>query len=174
MTKRIFFQRSESCRDLHQDEIGFILDTLWEFDKTWKIALVWGEATWAIRLETQRYIDNMSNINGSSASFPLVTPKVTMLSLEEWTERPEPKCLFSQTSFRKFLILQEYHRAMRIPNTLFRDTQNYSFNNRLIQGAVNSEWLVKECKSSSRTKWEGPYRQPSPLEPPPDHLRRGM
>lgn len=174
MIKRIFFQKSESCRDLTQDEMGFILDTVWEFDKTWRISMVWREAMWAIRLETQRYIDGFSNIQGSSASFPLVTPKVTMLSLEEWTNRPEPRTIFSQVSFRKFLIIQELHRAMRIPNTLFRDTTNYSFNNRLIQGAVNSDWLVKECKSSGHTKSEFLYHPPSPLLPPHTHLHRGM
>jgi hypothetical protein len=173
--KRIFFQRSESCRNLTQDEIGVILHILWEHDKTLKIALLWREATWSIRLETQRYIDNMSHIHGTSVSFPLVTPRVTMLSLEEWTERPEPRQAFSsQVTFRRFLILREYHRVFRIPNTIFMSSTEFSMNNHLIQGASNSEWLVKGYNSSSRTKWEYCQNPPTGLSPPPSHLSRGM
>ena len=173
--KRIFFQTSQSCRNLTQDEIGFILDVLWEQDKTLKIGMVWGESAWAIRLETQRYIDAISNIEGTSASFPLVTPRVTLLSLEEWTDRPEPKKAFSsQVTFRRFLILREYYRSFRIPNTVFMTSTEFSVNNHLIRGAGNAEWMVKDCKSSSHTIWEYCQSQPIPLLPPPSHVSRGM
>ena len=172
--RRIFFQASESCRNLTQEEIGFILDVLWEQEKGLKIGLVWGESIWAIRLETQRYIDNISNIQGTSVSFPLVTPKVTLLSLEELTERPEPKKAFSsQVTFRKFLLLREYHRAFLIPNTVFMSSVDFSVNNHLIRGAGNSEWMTTGYKSSSHTRWEYSQSQPIPLSPPPDHLSRG-
>ena len=173
--KRIFFQKSESCRNLTTDEIGFILDVLWEHDKELKIGLGWGESAWAIRLETQKYIDYHSNIQGTSASFPLVTPKITMLALEEWTERPEPKKAFSsQVTFRKFLLLREYHRAFQIPNTVFVNSDVFSVNNYLIVGAANSEWMVTGYKSSSHTKSGYSQSQPTPLLPPPAHLSRGM
>lgn len=173
--RRIFFQASESCRNLTQEEIGFILDVLWEHDKTLKVGIIWGECQWAIRLETQRYIDAISDIQGGSATFPLVTPKVTLLSLEDWSERPEPKKAFSsQLAYRRFLILREYYRAFRIPNTVFVDSQVGSFNNYLIRGAGNSEWMVTGCKSSSHTRWEYCQSQPIPLSPPPTHVCRGM
>lgn len=173
--RRIFFQESESCRNLTQDEIGFILDILWEHDKTLKIGMTWRESAWAIRLETQRYIDAISNIEGTSASFPLVTPRVTLLSLEEWTDRPEPKKAFSsQVTFRRFLLLREYHRAFRIPNTVFMSSAEFSVNNHLIRGAGNSEWMVTGCKSSSHTIWEYCQSQPIALSPPPSHVSRGM
>lgn len=173
--KRIFFQESQSCRSLTADEIGFILDIVWEHDKQLKIALVWGEAAWSIRLETQRYIDSISNILGSSASFPLVTPKVTVLSLEEWESRPEPKNAFSnQLAFRRFLIMREYYRAFQIPNFVFMNSQVGSFNNHLIRGAGNSEWLVTGCKSTLHTRLEYSQNQPTALSPPPGHLSRGL
>jgi hypothetical protein len=173
--KRIFFQTSESCRNLTQDEIGFILDVLWEQVKDLKIALVWGEAAWAIRLETQRYIDGISNIEGTSVSFPLVTPRVTLLSLEDWNQIPEPRNTFtSLLSYRRFLIVREYHRAFRISSRVFMSSTEFSVNNHLIRGAGNSEWLVKGYKSSERTRWEYCPSQPTVLLPPPSHLSRGM
>lgn len=174
MTKRIFFQRSESCRDLTPEEIGFILDVIWQHDKEWKVAVLSGEAEWSIRLETQRYIDFHSNVHGSSVSFPLVTPKITLLSLEEWTERPEPKSAFtSQVNFRKFLLLREYYKSFRIPNTLFRNSNEESFNNIFIKDASNSDWMIKEYNSSSRTKSGDRQNQSTALLPPLNHLFRG-
>ena len=174
MTRRIFFQESDSCRSLTADEIGFILDIIWEHDKKMKIALVFGEALWSIRLETQKYIDEISNLQGSSVSFPLVTPKITLLSLEEWTDRPEPKNVFySQVAFRRFLLLREYHRAFRIPNSIFQSSMEGSVNNNLITGASASQWLVEGYKSSSHTRSGHHTRQPNSLLPPASHLHRG-
>ena len=151
--KRVFFQKSDSCRNLSPEDISFILEVLWKENAHIRTASLIGESDWTIRLETQRYIDRYSNIHGCSASFPYVTPKITLLSLEEWTERPEPKSAFySQISFRKFLILREYYKAFRIPNTLFRGSADGSFNNEMIKDASNSEWMIKDYKSSSRTK----------------------
>lgn len=147
--KRVFFQKSESCRSLTPEDISFILDVLWKENTHIRTAIVIGEADWTIRLETQRYIDRYSDIHGSSASFPCVTPKVTLLSLEEWIERPEPKTAFyCQTSFRRFLILQEFARAFQVPNTLFRSSAIGSFNNEMIKDASNSEWMIKDYKLS--------------------------
>lgn len=174
MTKRIFFQRSESCRDLTTEEIGFILDVIWQHDNEWKIALVFGEAEWSIRLETQKCIDFYSNIHGTSVSFPLVTPKITLLSLEEWTDRPEPKSAFtSQVNFRKFLLLREYYKTFRIPNSLFRNSNEESFNNVLIKDAVNSDWMVKDYTSFSRTKSDYRRNRSIALLPPLNHVYRG-
>lgn len=164
--KRVFFQKSDSCRNLLPTEINFILDVIWGEHKDVRVAILSREADWTIRLETQRYIDRYSNIHGSSASFPRVTPKVTLLSLEDWTERPDPKTAFqSQYEYRRFLILQEFARTFQIPNTLFRSSAEYSFNNELIMGASNSEWMIKEYNSSSRTKLASRKRLPTRLSP---------
>lgn len=171
--KRVFFQSSESCRNLTETDIKFIIDVIWAEDRHMRVAFVEKEADWLIRLETQRYIDRYSNIHGSSASFPRVTPKVTLLSLEDWMERPEPKTAFrSQYDYRRFLILDEYARAFQIPNTLFRGSTTYSFNNELIKDASNSEWMIKEYNSSSRTKLGSQKRPPIRLSPLDFHWQR--
>lgn len=161
--KRVFFQKSDSCRSLLPAEINFILDAIWAEHKDVRIALLSGEADWTIRLETQRYIDRYSDIHGSSASFPRVTPKVTLLSLDEWTERPYPKTAFkTQFEYRRFLVLREFARAFQIPNTVFRSSAEYSFNNELIKDASNSEWMIKDYKLSSRTKLSRHSGRPIP------------
>lgn len=171
--KKVFFEKSESCRDLLPVEISFILDVIWGENSQMRVAILRREADWTIRLETQRYIDRYSNIHGSSASFPRVTPKVTLLSLEDWLDRPEPKSAFqSQYEYRRFLVLQEFARAFQIPNTLFRSSAEYSFNNELIMGASNSEWMIKEYNSSSRTKLGSQKRQPIRLSPLDFHWQR--
>lgn len=146
--KRLFFERSVSCRDIRPDEINFIFDVLnrdnsWNIK--WKPAIVKGESDWTIRLETQFYIDQLSSLHGHSASYPLVTPKITLLSLDEWVNIPEPRSVFDGLySYRRYLVLLECARAFRLKAPLFRSAETYSLNNRMIEGAEKTDWMVTD------------------------------
>lgn len=149
---KVFFQPSESCRSLNIDEIGFILDVLWEQHKDIKIAAVVQESDWSIRLETQRYIDSVSEYFGTSMGFHLTTPKITLISLDEWNEQLEPASAFQGIlPYRRFLIVREYYRVFRIPNKLFIGSDKVSINNRFIHGLVDTEWMTTDM-SFQRTK----------------------
>lgn len=143
--KVICFPPSESSRDFTLDEKLFIHRVLngpnaWPYK--WKVTLNPREADWLISLESQWYIDLVSDIHRHSATFALLTPKVTMISLDEWLKCPDPKDAFDGLiGFRKYLLLLECARAFKIDTTAFRSANTTSFNNKLIFNN-NSEWLT--------------------------------
>ena len=145
MIRKLWIERSTSCRDFSQDEILFLFATLnnpGAWGDKWVGAKDRISSEWCVRLETQRYIDRVSELQGHSATYRHVTPKVTLFSLDDWCEVPHPKAAFQDLlAYRRFLILFECGRAMNLTATHFRDLKKTSVNNIMMYEAENTEWL---------------------------------
>jgi len=139
--------KSVSCISFTPSDITFIQHVLglsggWNFK--WRYIDNPKGADWIIRLETQKYIDTISDIQGHSATFPLLTPKLTFISRDDWTTLPYPISVFQSIYiYRRYLIMLECGRAFKLESTIFRPLDKISVNNRLIANLVGSQWLYK-------------------------------
>lgn len=115
----------------------------------WVLARGRAEADWDLRLETQRYIDRGSDLMGHSATFRMVTPKITMLSLDHWGAIPSPRSAFGNDLFvaRRHMLLLELARAFRIPSAAFREAVNSTSHNNIFLNGSTEGWLNEDDKT---------------------------
>ena len=154
-TIRIWFPPSLSSRSFDEYEARWIMDVLNEGHRV-KAVPIEQEADWEVRLETQRHIDRLTTHVGVSATFAHVTPKVTLISLDDWTQNPRGAFL-GLPQWRRYLIHYEMARAFNLQSTAFRSIKDKCFNNYMMRGA-ESDWLHKNDKNYIEEVVKAPYR----------------